>query len=166
VVKTAPNLSTDAWENCDLQAAIAAMTGKPVRVINDADLQGYGVIRGEGVELALTLGTGLGSALFSDGHLVANLELGHHPFGGKRGRSYEQRVSEAERKRIGKAKFRERVATMLAQIQPIWNCDRIYIGGGNAKKLDPATLPKNVHIFRNVEGLRGGMRLWEDKLTT
>lgn len=164
VVKTAPNLSSDAWENCDLQAAIAAMTNKPVRVINDADLQGYGVIEGEGVELALTLGTGLGSALFSDGHLVANLELGHHPFGDKKLRSYEERVSEKARKRIGKAKFRQRVAEMLAQIQPIWNPDRIFIGGGNAKKLDPASLPANVRIFKNVEGLRGGIRLWEDTL--
>lgn len=164
VVKTAPNLSTDAWENCDLRAALADMTGKPVRVINDADLQGYGVIEGHGVEMVLTLGTGLGSALFSDGHLVANLELGHHPFGDKRSRSYEERVSDAERKRIKSSRFRARVLGMLQQIQPIFNCDRIYIGGGNAKRLDPETLPPNVRLFTNVEGLRGGMRLWDDEL--
>lgn len=166
IVKTAPNLSTDAWENCDLRAAVAAMTGKPVRVINDADLQGYGVIEGVGVELALTLGTGLGSALFSDGHLVANLELGHHPFGDKAGRTYEQRVSDAERKRIGKTRFAQRVLRMLGLIQPIFNPDTIYIGGGNAKRLDPEMLPGNVRLFTNVHGMRGGIRLWEDKLAT
>ncbi len=166
VVKTAPNLDTEAWAGCDLRAALAAITGKPVRVINDADLQGYGVIDGVGVELALTLGTGLGSALFSDGHLVANLELGHHPFGDKSGRTYEERVSDRELARIGKGRFRARVAAMLAQIQPIWNPDRIFIGGGNAKKLDPEGLPANVRLFTNVEGLRGGMRLWEDQLAS
>lgn len=164
IVKTAPNLSTDAWENCDLRAAIAAMTGKPVRVINDADLQGYGVIEGVGVELALTLGTGLGSALFSDGHLVANLELGHHPFGDQAGRTYEQRVCDKERKRIGNTRFSQRVLKMLRLIQPIFNPDTVYIGGGNAKRLDPKDLPPNVRLFTNVHGMRGGIRLWEDKL--
>jgi polyphosphate glucokinase len=164
VVRTAPNLSNEAWAGCDLRSALMDMVNKPVRVINDADLQGYGVIERDGVEMVLTLGTGLGSALYSDGHLVANLELGHHPFGDKSRRTYEDRVSDEERKRIGKTKFRRRVAAMLAQIQPIWNPDRIYVGGGNAKKLVPEELPDNVRIFRNVEGRRGGMRLWEDKL--
>ncbi len=75
-------------------------------------------------------------------------------------------MSEAERKRIGKAKFRQRVHAMIGRIAPIWNYDHLYIGGGNAKKLDPATLPKNVHLFKNVDGLRGGIRLWEDALAS
>ena len=160
VVHTAPNLDTGAWQGFDLGGAVHAFSGKPVRVLNDADLQGYGVISGAGVELVLTLGTGLGSGLYSDGHLVPNLELGHHPF--TDGMTYEQRVSNAERKRIGKASFRARVNAMLAQLQPIFNYDRVYIGGGNAKKLDPAMLPDDVTMFTNVEGMRGGVRLWDD----
>jgi len=160
VVETAPNLDTAAWQGFDLGAALHELTGKPVRVLNDADLQGYGVISGAGVELVLTLGTGLGSGLYSDGHLVPNLELGHHPF--VKGRTYEQRVSNSERKRIGNATFRTRVNAMLAQLKPIFNYERVFIGGGNAKKLDPGTLPDDVTLFTNVEGMRGGVRLWQD----
>jgi len=60
--------------------------------MNDADLQGYGVIAGQGVELALTLGTGLGAGLYVDGRLVPNLELGHHPW--KKEKTYEERLSD------------------------------------------------------------------------
>lgn len=162
VTKTAPNLNSELWRDIDLRSMIAKLTNTPVRLINDADLQGYGVITRQGVELALTLGTGLGSGLFSDGHLVPNLELGHHPL--TKNKTYEERISDAELSRIGKKRFRKRVNEMLAQIQPIFNPDRIYIGGGNAKKLDKAILPANVSIFTNVEGMRGGMRLWQDTL--
>ena len=160
VVMTAPNLDRDAWRGIDLRAAVSAHCGKPVRVVNDADLQGYGVIAGSGVELVLTLGTGLGSALFTDGHLCANLELGHHPFG--RGKTYEQRIGDLVRKKIGKQRFRRRVDAMLCQLQPFFNPDRIYLGGGNAKLLDGAALPDNAVVFRNEEGMRGGIRLWQD----
>ncbi|HHH10939.1 MAG TPA: ROK family protein [Sorangium sp.] len=158
VTKTAPNLGTQHWRDVDLAAAITALCGKPARVINDADLQGYGAIRGVGVELALTLGTGLGAGLYVDGVLVPNLELGHHPYGN--GKTYEQRVSDAALKRIGKKRFRKRVLKMLAQLQPFINYERIFIGGGNAKKLHASALPANAHIFTNVEGMRGGARLW------
>ncbi len=160
VVRTAPNLDTKLWSGHDLQTEIHSVTNKPVRVINDADLQGYGVIRGQGVELVLTLGTGLGAALFVDGHLVPNLELGHHPF--RKGETYEERVSNAERKRIGNKRWARRVHRVLEQLEPIFNYDDLYIGGGNARKLDH-DLPKNVHVFENVEGLAGGIRLWADR---
>jgi len=162
VVKTAPNLDTAAWAGFDMRAAIAKLSGCPVRVLNDAELQGYGVIRGLGVELVLTLGTGMGSALYSDGHLVANLELGHHPL--KKGKTYEQRVSGAELKRIGKKRFRARVLEAIQQIEPIFNYERLYIGGGNARKLVAEDLPSNVELFTNVEGMEGGVRLWQDTL--
>ena len=100
VVKTGPNMGTEAWRGIDLQSAIAEYTGKPVRVINDADLQGYGVIVGEGVEIVLTLGTGLGTGLYVNGHLVPNLELAHHPL--TKNNTYEDLVSDAELKRVGK----------------------------------------------------------------
>ncbi len=160
VVRTAPNLDNKLWAGHDLQTEIHAIAKKPVRVINDADLQGYGVIRGNGVELVLTLGTGLGAALFVDGHLVPNLELGHHPF--RKGETYEERVSNAELKRIGKKRWGKRVHRVIEQLEPIFNYDDLYLGGGNARKLDH-DLPKNVHVFENVEGLAGGIRLWADR---
>ena len=158
VVKTAPNLDTAAWQGFDLQRAIAAITGRPARVINDADLLGFGVIAGKGVELVLTLGTGLGSGLFVDGRLVPNLELGHHPF--KKGNTYEERISDAELKKIGRARFRRRIDEMIAQLAPILNYEHLYLGGGNARLVDPDTLPENVSVFAPTTGMRGGVRLW------
>ena len=158
VVRTAPNLGTRAWSDVDLQSRIARITGKRTRVLNDADLQGYGVIYARGVELVLTLGTGLGSGLYVDGHLVPNLELGHHPF--RRGRTYEELVSDAELKRIGPRRWRERVEDVIGQLAPIFNYDHLHIGGGNARHL--RALPPDTRVFDNVLGMTGGIRLWQD----
>ena len=158
-VKTAPNLGTEAWRGFDLAKAIASHTGRPTRVVNDADLQGYGVIRGQGVELVLTLGTGLGAALFVDGRLMPNLELGHHPF--KKGKTYEELISNAELQRAGKKRWRKRMTAIFDQLDPIFNYDVLHLGGGNARKLK-APLPKKVRVFTNVDGLAGGIRLWKE----
>lgn len=159
VVQTAVNLGTDFWKGFDLGAAIARLTGKPTRVINDADLQGHGVIEGRGVELVLTFGTGLGSALFVDGHLVPNLELGHQPF--KKGKTYEERVSDAELKQIGKRHWVRRVNEALEQINLVFNPRLMHLGGGNASHLKDE-LPANTRLFTNVEGMTGGIRLWSN----
>jgi polyphosphate glucokinase len=159
VVHTAPNLGTSEWHGFDLQGAIADLTEKPTRVINDADLQGYGVIDGKGVELVLTLGTGLGTGLYVNGHLVPNLEIAHHPF--RKRKTYEQLVSNAERKRVGRKKWERRVLRILAQLEPIFHYDVLHLGGGNARRLR-APLPPKVRLFDNVEGLAGGVRLWHD----
>lgn len=160
VVHTAPNLGTDAWADFDLQAALAAVTGKPTRVMNDAELQGFGVIEGRGVEIVLTFGTGLGTALYVDGRLVPNLELGHHTL--YKDKSYEDLVRNDELQRIGKKKWRKRVDLVLKTLLPIFNYDKLYIGGGNTKKIqDP--LPKNVERFVNVQGMQGGAALWANE---
>lgn len=159
IVRTAPNLSTPAWAGFDLTAALQALTQRPVRVLNDADLQGFGVIDGRGVELVLTLGTGLGAALYTDGHLVPNLELGHHPL--RKGKTYEERVSDDERKRIGKDRWAKRVYEALDVMVPVFNPERLWIGGGNASRLDPERLPAIARRFDNVEGMAGGVRVWE-----
>lgn len=159
VVKTAPNLGTEAWKGFNLALAITEVCGKPARVLNDAELQGYGVIEGKGVEIVLTLGTGLGSGLYVNGHLVPNLELGHHPL--KKGKSYEDLVSDAELDRVGKKKWRKRVQLIIDTLERIFNYDTLHIGGGNAKKLK-GPFPSNVHLFENVDGLAGGVRPWQD----
>jgi len=157
VTLTAPNLGSDFWANFPLQERVAALVQRPVRVINDADLQGYGVISGKGVELVLTLGTGLGAGLYVDGRLVPNLELGHHPW--KKDRTYEERLSDAELKEIGKKHWSRRVLEMIAQLEPIFNYDTLYLGGGNAEDIK-GDLPANVKLFTNVEGMAGGVKLW------
>ena len=163
VVKNAPNLDNESWAGFRLAAEIETYADKPTRVVNDADMQGYGAIEGSGVELVLTLGTGMGSALFVDGRLVPNLELGHHPL--KKGKSYEERVSDAALDRIGKKRWRVRVVEVFEQLDPIFNYDLLHVGGGNAKKLEPP-LPEKVRLFDNVNGLAGGIRLWAKKGVT
>jgi polyphosphate glucokinase len=158
VICTAPNLGTEMWAGHDLAKTLGTALGRPLRVINDADLQGFGVISGKGAEMVLTLGTGLGAALFSDGVLYPNLELGHHPF--KKGCTYEERISDAELERIGKKRWSQRVVEMLEQLQPIFNPVQLHLGGGNARKIR-AALPDNVRIFENSQGLMGGLRLWQ-----
>jgi len=160
VVKTAANLDRDAWPGIDLRKELERICQKPVRVMNDADLQGYGVIAGRGVEMVLTLGTGLGSAIYINGHLVPNLELGHHPF--KKSKTYEERVCDAEFRRLGKKEWSERVGEMIEQLAPIFNYEILYLGGGNAEHLR-IELPANVKIFTNVDGMTGGIRLWSDE---
>lgn len=159
VVHTAPNLDGD-WAGFPLAGRVAAALEVPTRAANDADVQGYGAIEGEGVEMVLTLGTGLGSAVFVNGHLVPNLELGHHPF--KKKKTYEEYVGEAARKKAGNAAWSDRVREIVEQIQPIWNPRVLYLGGGNAKKLK-GELPENVRITENVAGILGGLRLWQDR---
>jgi len=157
VTFSAPNLGNELWTKFPLQDHVEAIIGRPVRVMNDADLQGYGVITGQGVELALTLGTGLGAGLYVDGRLVPNLELGHHPW--KKEKTYEERLCDAELQEIGKKHWSKRVFEMIEQLEPIFNYDALYIGGGNAEHIK-GDLPSNVTLFSNVEGMTGGVKLW------
>ena len=83
-VLTAPHLGTEVWAGFDLQAALAKRWHKPVRVMNDADVQGFGAIQGKGVEMVLTLGTGAGTSIFENGRIVPHLELAHHPVRGNK----------------------------------------------------------------------------------
>ncbi len=158
VIQTAPNLDGD-WHGFALGAAIEKLTSRPTRVLNDAGVQGYGVIEGKGVEMVLTFGTGMGTALYLDGKYVPNLELAHHPL--RKGRTYEETVDNATLEDIGKKRWRERVAAVVAQVLPIWNPRVLYLGGGNARLLKPESLPANVKITENIAGLLGGIALWK-----
>lgn len=158
VTRSAPNLD-GGWRGFELARAIAKRLGRPTRVLNDAGVQGFGVIEGKGVEMVLTLGTGMGCALYLDGKYVPNLELAHHPF--KHGKTYEEYVGGRALDDVGKKRWNRRVARVLAQIDPIWNPRRIYVGGGNAKHLR-LVLPNHVHVTNNLAGLLGGIALWRD----
>jgi polyphosphate glucokinase len=149
----------DLWANYDLESALRQQFGKPVRVANDADVQGCAVITGDGMELVITLGTGVGCAVFFDGLLLPHMELSHGRFG--EGMSIEVACGEFERHKAGKHVWRERVLDALDAFEEMVLPDHVYIGGGNAKKLDPDTIGPNRTIVPNVSGLLGGIKLWD-----
>lgn len=157
VVMTAPNLD-EGWAGFALGAALEKETNKATRVLNDAGVQGYGVVEGRGTEIILTLGTGMGCAIFVNGVYVPNVELAHHPF--RNGRTYEEHIGSKALEKVGKKRWNERVRDVLEVLLPIFNPDVVYLGGGNAKKLK-GTLPEIVKVTDNVAGLLGGIALWK-----
>jgi polyphosphate glucokinase len=156
VTRTAPNLDP-SWKDFDLAAQLGRRLHSTVRVLNDAGVQGYGDIEGQGLEMVLTFGTGLGCALYYNGVYVPNLELAHHPF--RNGKTYEEYVGNSARKDVGKKKWNKRVKRVIAQVLATWNPRKLYLGGGNAKHLD-IELPADVTIASNEAGLLGGIALW------
>ena len=159
VTMNAPNLGNELWDHVPLSELLAHRLERPVRAANDVDLQGLGVAKGDGVELVLTLGTGMGAALFTDGALVPNLELGHHPFRG--GQTYEDLVRDSELKRIGPIEWTARVLDALEQIERLFNYDQLHLGGGNAQNIQ-SELPANVRVFSLAEAMSGALKLWDE----
>lgn len=158
VVRTAPNLAP-AFAGFDLQREITQRTGRPTRVLNDAGVQGHGVVEGRGVEMLLTLGTGMGCALFIDGRYVPNVELAHHPF--RKSKTYEEYVSDHARRRIGNRRWRQRVRRVVRQVLLVFNPRVLYLGGGNARRLRFSSDEiEGVRVTDNVAGLLGGFALW------
>ena len=158
ITYTAVNLDPD-WMGFDLASALQTRLNKPIRVANDADIQGCGAISGKGVELVVTLGTGFGSALFIDGKLVPNLEMGHHPF--RKKETYEEQLGRAALDKEGKKEWNQRLEKAIATLEKLFNYDVLYIGGGETKKIK-FELPSNVKIVPNVSGLLGGIALWNN----
>ena len=156
LIKTAVNLDND-WLHYDLATSLTQLLSKPVKVANDADIQGFGAIAGKGVELVITLGTGFGSALFVDGKLVPNLEMGHHPF--RKGETYEEQLGRAALDKEGKKKWNARLEKAIAHLDHLFNYDALYIGGGETKNIK-FDLPDNAKVIPNISGLLGGIRLW------
>jgi polyphosphate glucokinase len=90
--------------------------------------------------------------------LVPNLELGHHPF--KKKKTYEDLLGDEALKAKGSDKWNRRLKKAIDLLDYIFNFDVLYLGGGNAKKID-FELPANVRTVANIHGLLGGIRLWE-----
>lgn len=157
VIKTAPNLGTDFWKDFDLSKKLENELGKPTRVVNDADMQGLGIVSGKGLEMVITLGTGFGTALLVDGQLMPHLELAHHPFA--KGKTYDQYVGEKALEKEGVDKWNRRMKKVLKTLKTVINYDTLYIGGGNADKLK-FKLDKNMKLVSNQDGIKGGSRLW------
>jgi polyphosphate glucokinase len=160
VVYTAPNLGTEYWQGTNLAQLLADKLGKPAKVVNDADMQGLGIASGKGFEIVATLGTGFGTAFLKDGVLLPHIELAHHPV--SKDRTYDQYIGEKALIEEGEEKWNKRMTKVLAVLKTIFNYDRLYLGGGNAKKIK-FRLDDNISIVTNRDGIRGGARLWRGK---
>ena len=158
-VVTAPNLGTEAWRGFGLADALRTLWKKPVRVINDADLQALGAARGKGVEVVTTLGTGFGFAIVVDGRLSLHLELSQIPF--RKGETYDAQLGEAARQRVGKKKWNRRLERAIEAIRALTKFDVLYIGGGNSRYVE-LDLPRNVRLVTNECGMKGGAALWAE----
>lgn len=152
----------ERWTRFDLASALAEAIGKPARVANDADVQGLAVVEGRGLELVITLGTGFGTSFFLDGALMPHLEVAHHRF--RKGETYNEQLGESVRKQIGDDRWRRRVRKAIVNMDGLFFCDRIYVGGGNGRRVKTAELEElaaKVTLIDNAAGILGGVKLWE-----
>jgi len=157
VVKTAPNLDTEAWAGFDLATKLGEALNKPAKVVNDADMQGLGVVDGKGLEMVVTLGTGFGTALLLDGHLLPHLEYAHQPI--TKSNTFDTYIGEKALEELGKEKWNKRLENVLTILKTVFNYDYLYIGGGNARKIT-FQLDSNIKLITNQDGIKGGARLW------
>ena len=151
----------EAWSGFDVQSAISAKLGIPTLVLNDAEVHGAGVITGTGYEVVITLGTGLGFAIFYGGKLAPHFELSHATV--RRGTTFDTWIGEQERKRLGNVFWSRRIKQLVEELRPVFKWDRLYIGGGNARLIRPNDLMKmgdDVVIVPNTAGVAGGVRAW------
>ena len=130
--------------------------GKPVRLVNDAAMQAVGCYEG-GRMLFLSLGTGLGTALVSDHHVIA-LELCELRW--TKSASIESQLAKAERKRVGRAQWEQSLHDVVGMLRKSLLPDSIVIGGGEARRLE--RLPEGARRVNNDMALEGGEALWLD----
>lgn len=147
------------WRGFDLGTALQEAFDKPLRLANDADVQGSAVVDGKGFEFVMTLGTGIGTAVFQDGMLLPHLELSHALF--RTGTDFDAAIGNAARKRMGNARWRTRVLKAIEVFDQFLFFDVCHIGGGNAARLVDVELPDRCRIVSNTAGLLGGVRLWD-----
>ena len=164
VVHTAPNLGTAKWKGVQFSKLLVENLKRPVRLLNDADMQGLGIVSGKGLEIVITLGTGFGTAILIDGNLMPHLEIAHHPV--SKDRTYDEYIGEHAREEVGDERWNKRMRKVIEILKTVFNYDRLYISGGNSRKLN-FTLEENIIIASNRLGIRGGAKLWhkEDNYT-
>jgi polyphosphate glucokinase len=144
------NLGT-GWMPFDYRAAFNC----PVKFVNDAAMQAVGSYQG-GRMVFLGLGTGLGTAMIDESHLIA-LEAAHLPY--KKRLSFEEWVGNAAKERLGKRRWREEVAEVCAIFRRTFLPDYIVLGGGNAKELKE--VPEGCRLGDNSLAFLGGFRVWD-----
>lgn len=156
--ETDPELKA-RWHGFPLSEVLAAAFHHPVKVANDADMQGCAVINGQGFEFVMTLGTGVGTAIFNNGLLLPHLELSHAVF--RKGETFDTHLGNAVRKEIGTERWIGRVLKAINAFDQFLYFDQLHIGGGNAKYLVDTPLPEKARLVSNTAGLLGGVRIWD-----
>ena len=159
--RVVPDL-VDLWHGFDARTALSEAFGLPTMVLNDAEVHGAGVVAGQGLEVVLTLGTGLGCAIFDGGHLAPHLEISQAPV--RWGLSYDEYIGEHERRRLGDALWSRRALRVIDALRPVFVWDRLYIGGGNSRHITPTTVARlgdDTVIVPNTVALIGGARVWQ-----
>jgi polyphosphate glucokinase len=146
------------WDGYPLESALTELLGVPTLLANDADVQGCAVISAKGTEFVMTLGTGVGTSLFHNGHMLPHMELSHGTFAGE---SIDVALGNANRKEVGNKYWIKLVGRAVEDFNAKLFPDRIYIGGGNSKLLKDVDLGPLVEIVPNTAGLLGGIKLWE-----
>ncbi len=159
--KVIPGL-VEEWKNFDMQLAVHQQLGLPTLVLNDAEVAGAGVITGTGLEMIITLGTGLGNAVFDSGRLAPHVEVSQGFV--RWGLTYDSYIGEHERLRLGDAHWSRRVRRIVDGLRPMYLWDRLYLGGGNSKRITQSHLERlgdDVVIVPNDAGIFGGVRVWD-----
>ncbi len=150
------------WDHYDMAGALSAALKLPVKVHNDAEVAGFGVISGHGLEMIITLGTGLGNAIYDNGKLAPHAEVSQGLV--RWGLSYDDYIGEHERLRLGDGHWSRRVRRIIESLQPVYLWDRLYLGGGNSKRLTAPVrmkLPPEVVLVPNSDGIMGGVNVWK-----
>ena len=160
-VLTAATLGHRGWVGFDLEGALRALFRRPVRVANDVALQGLAAVRGRGLEMVITFGTGVGSALYLNGVQVPQFSLSGYE--ARPHKTYEALLNNAALKRHGAKKWNKRLKKAIRTLRRTVHHDHLYLGGGNAKaiRFDPGA---DVTIVSNEAGIRGGIALWQNRV--
>lgn len=126
-----------SWIGMDVTAVFSEACGRPVTVVNDADAAGlaeqqYGAAKGEdGLVIATTLGTGIGTALIYDGVLIPNTELGHIELAKGKGDAEKYAASSVrDKKSLGYKKWAKRLTKYYGLMEKYFNPDLFVVGGG------------------------------------
>jgi polyphosphate glucokinase len=156
-VISAPHFGTKDWKGFALAPAMQEKLGKPVKLLNDADVQGLAVIRGKGLELVCTLGTGFGTAWFRDGALMPHMDLAHLVT--RAGNDFDVYIGDKTRRKIGARRWNKRVKKLIGVLETVFAYDHLFLGGGNSRCID-FRLPPNVTVVSNDAGMEGGAFTW------
>jgi polyphosphate glucokinase len=159
-ILTAANLYHRGWIGFELGKALEELCRRPVRVANDVALQGLAAISGKGYELVITLGTGVGSALYLNGLLVPQFSLSRYE--ARPHTTYDALLNALALKERGAKKWNKRLKEAIGTLRSTVHYERLYIGGGNAKliRFNPGA---DVTIISNEAGIRGGIVLWRPR---
>jgi polyphosphate glucokinase len=156
-VISAPHFGTKDWHGFDLEGAMHKKWGKPVKLLNDADVQGLAVIKGKGLELVCTLGTGFGTAWFRDGELMPHMDLAHLVV--RKKDDFDIYVGDRTKRKLGNHHWNRRIRKLIGVLETVFAYDRLYLGGGNSRCVK-LRLPRNVAIVSNDAGMEGGAFAW------